>query len=194
MLGALGVAAVWILGGKQREYSTGLEIKAAPESVFYLLTNPDAQKKWSSGLEVVGQYTSAENSSVGETVKTARVVKDAAGNQTTFEDQVIRFEQNKSLSVQSVNSSGVMTSIYQLEAKDGQTYLTYRVKQDHTGLGRFWAPLVEDNTQLKIDGDIRKLKEIAETSSVASMRPTTKPANTTNTSSDEPSDLPTFSF
>lgn len=197
LIAAVGIAAIWIIGGKRHEYSTALAIEASPESVFYLLTNPEGQKKWSSGLQEVGQFGPAAGDLGGRRERTTRRVTDNKGKEIEFEDEVIRFEQNKLLSVQSSNDLGVITSIYQLESKDGQTYLTYRVKTSNSGLGRIWAPLVKDETQSKIDGDIRKLKQVAESFSIAATSlPGANPVSPASANSEEeqPKAGPTFSF
>ena len=65
--------------------------------------------------------------------------------------------------MQSRNRSQVITSIYQLELKeDNKTSLTYRVKTANRGVGRFLAPLNSSNIQVRMENDVRRLKELVE--------------------------------
>jgi hypothetical protein len=158
-------AGLWMLGGKQVEYSTALQIDASPEVVFTYLTDPDRHKDWAAGLSEVGAFkpnTPANGNPVRMT--TPRVVT-VDGQSKYFEDEVLRYEPEKVLSVKSSNPTLILTSIFLLEPRESQTHLSYRVKRANSGLGRFIAPLRKDLIQTQIDADIRRLKELIETNS-----------------------------
>ncbi len=157
-------AALWILGGKQSEYSTALSIDAPPEAIFPYLTKPERLKSWTSGLNEVAEFfpTPKINGIASGRPKKSQRVMSTNGSPVSFEDQVIRYEENQSISVQSINSQQVVTYIYQLEPRDGQTFLSYRIKKASCGVGRFLAPLWSSNDQDRIDADIRKLKDLVE--------------------------------
>lgn len=156
-------SSLWLIGSKKKEYSAAIQIDAAPEVVFTFLTDPEKHKSWVSGLSHVETLTdTSDDSSASQRVVGARVVEHG-GKQERFEDEIIRFESNSLLSVQSRNSGQVMTSIYQLEPRDGQTYFNYRVIKQYRGLERLLSPLQKDETQAIIDGDVRKLKDCVET-------------------------------
>lgn len=163
LIAAVGAGALWILGGKQAEYSTGLGIAAPPDSIFPFLTEPERLKSWHSGLTEVAPMVSSDNREPQTPPKlTSRVITDENGKQVRYQDEVIRFERNVSLSVQSSNPKSVITSIFQLEPREGETFIVYRVKSTYRGLGRFLAPLAGDSTQSRIENDIRKLKSLIE--------------------------------
>jgi len=160
-------AALWIMGGKQSEYSTALSIDAPPEAIFPYLTQPEHLKRWTSGLSEVEELLPApkiDGLATSRAPLTSRVVSLADGKQTRFSDQVIRYEENVSISVQSTNDQQVLTGIYQLEPRDGQTFVSYRIKSASCGIGRFMAPLLGNDFQNRIDGDIRQLKTLVESS------------------------------
>ena len=46
LLSVIAVAVLWILGGKQTEFSTALSIDAPPEVIFPYLTQPEQLKSW----------------------------------------------------------------------------------------------------------------------------------------------------
>ena len=158
--------ALWIIGGKRTEYSTGLQIDSPTEKVFVHLTDPVHLKGWVEGFVEVGNLEPAEdNESSSRTKKTPRVIS-VNGKEVRYDDEVLRFEKNESISIQSSNSTITVTSIFQLEPKGSETFLNYRVKKLNTGVGRFLAPIFGDKTQEKIEREIRKLKEQVESTTV----------------------------
>ena len=162
---AIAGAALWILGGKQVEYSTAQTIDAPPEAVFPFLTKPEQIKSWTTGLSEVSELMPIQKIDgvpSGPIQKTMRVVSMPDGSRVRYEDRVIRYEENQTISVQSSSSQQVLISIYQLEPRDGQTFLTYRLKTTSCGTGRLLAPLSSSDFQNRIDGDILKLKALVE--------------------------------
>ncbi|MDG1872820.1 MAG: SRPBCC domain-containing protein [Mariniblastus sp.] len=189
LIGVVLASSLWILGGKRHEHSTGLEISASPSSVFEFLIDSENQKKWNTGLTEVGQFGPLQkDGSRTRVVKTPRVVTLEGGKQVKYEDQVIRFEPNQTLTVQSANQQAVITTIFQLESRGQKTFLTFRVKSKSRGLGRFLAPLTTVETQSRIDNDIKKLKELVE----SSQPPEDPIADSPNAA--PPINSPTFSF
>ena len=160
----IGASSLWILGGKKNEYSTSLVIDAQPQQVFPYLTQPDHMKTWIEGLDEVSELVKPpEKELPAPPVTTARIVRTADGKQVRYQDQIIRFDPGKLVSVQSKNRSQVVTSIYQLEAKeDDKTALTYKVKTKNRGVGRILAPLSTADIQLQMEQDARRLKELVE--------------------------------
>ena len=163
ILAVVGAVALWMIGGKQVEYSTALRIDASPEVVFLYLTEPDHLKDWVSGLsEVEALEPNAGVNGDPRRRKTSRVAT-INGERTHFEDEVLRYEQDQVLSVKSTSATLILTWIFQLEPRESQTHLSYRVKKANSGLGRFIAPMRKDSIQSQIDEDIRRLKALIET-------------------------------
>ncbi len=163
-IAGITTAALWMIGGKEGEFSTELTINASPETVFPYLVEPDHLKNWNSGLVDVARYDAPpQEQTLGPPAikKTNRTIS-IDGKQVQFDDQVIRFEENKLLSIQSTNSNAIRTAIFRLEPKGSVTQVTYRVKAVNCGFGRIMAPLQSDSTKLRIDNDILQLKELVE--------------------------------
>jgi hypothetical protein len=159
---AVVAIALWLSGGKKQEYSAAIQIEASPDVVFAYLTEPEKHKSWITGLAHVERLESnTDENGDPKRITTQRVVS-LDGKESKFEDQVIRFEPDASLTVRSSRSSQVITSIYLLEPRDSQTYFTYRVIKLNRGIKRILAPLSSDKTQEQVDDDIRKLKRTVE--------------------------------
>ena len=153
---------LWLAGGKKQEYSAAIQIDANPDIVFAYLTEPEKHKSWITGLAHVEKLESnTDETGASKRITTSRVIS-IDGKESRFEDSVIRFEPDESLSVQSSNRNQVITSIYLLEPRDSQTYFTYRVITLNRGISRILAPLRSDKTQDQVDEDIRKLKQLVE--------------------------------
>lgn len=163
VLAAIVGSSLWLMGSKKKEYTAAIQIDATPESVFPFLTEPEKHKSWVSGLSHVESLAvDAVGDETADRVTGTRII-ERGGQESRFEDEVIRFEPNALLSVQSSNNGQIMTSIYQLEPRNGQTYFNYRVVKRFRGLKRLYAPLQPDDTQSVIDGDVKKLKDQVET-------------------------------
>ena len=159
LLVLLGGAAVWIYGGKKQHYETDLTINATPGQIYSYLTDTEQVKKWVDGLMDVEPI----NELVGQEGARARVTRNENGKVVEFEDEILRREQDKLLSVRLTNSTLVTTSIYKLEPKnEQQTVFRYTVKSENVGLGRFLAPFGKDETQMRIEKDAQNLKELVE--------------------------------
>ena len=153
---------LWLAGGKKREHSAAIEIEASPQVIFAFLTEPDKHKSWITGLDHVETLESnTDENGVHKRITTTRVM-NINGKESRFDDEVIRFRPNEMLTVQSSNIDEVVTSIYQLEPRDSQTYFTYRIVKLNRGIKRLLAPLESDKTQAQINEDILKLKQLVE--------------------------------
>ncbi len=165
LIAAIATSALWIMGGKRNEYSSALVIDADPPTVFSFLVEPEKLKGWVKGLSRVEQIEPNEeiNGILVVNTQSRTVVVD--GKATLFEDEVLRFGEDTNLTVKSTNSKIALTSIFKLEPQDNRTLLTYRVKTLNRGIGRLLAPLSKDETQSRIDEELRRLKELVESDS-----------------------------
>lgn len=159
---AVSAVGLWLVGGKKQEYSAAIEIDASPDVVFNYLTDPEKQKSWIKGLSEVARHQSnTDEDGASRRITTTRVIS-VDGQETRFEDQVLRFDLDRSLTVRSSNSDQIVTAIFQLEPRDEQTSMMYRLNRVSCGINRFLAPLSNDTTQSRIDDEIRKLKQLVE--------------------------------
>ena len=194
IVAGIAASSLWIIGGKKNEYSTSLVIDAQPQQVFPYLTQPDHMKSWIEGLTEVSELVKPpEKDLPAPPVTTARVMRTEGGKQIRYQDEIIRFDPHKLVSVQSRNPSQVVTAIYQLEAKeDDKTSLTYKVKTKNRGIGRLLAPLNTPDIQLQMEQDARRLKELVEKNESSdsdeslekAMNDLTRPNEATETSSE----------
>jgi len=162
IIASVAISALWLAGGKKPEFTSAIKIDASPENVFPSLIEPEKLKSWMSGISHVEKLEPKKVDSRGMSapVFTLRVVNHQ-GKEQRFQDEVIRFEENKELTVQSSNANQVITSIFKLEPDAQGTQLSYRVTVSFRGMGRILAPL-QSNThynQGQIDTDVRVLKE-----------------------------------
>lgn len=159
---ATAACALWIVGGKRMRYSTSLLIDAPPAEVFTHLTDADLMKKWMDGLVTIEPVDVPLNQ-IGAK---AKVVFESGGKQIEYNDEIIRYEEAKLLSVKAKNRLVTLTSIYRLEPKEegGKTYLTYVVKSTHQGIGKLLAPFIRSPIEDKIVSDAQRLKTLVESS------------------------------
>jgi uncharacterized membrane protein len=181
----IGGSSLWLIGGKKIEHSTSLVIDAQPQQVFPYLIESDRLIQWVSGLESVEDLEMAETGDPA--IITERIMDDGSGKQVQFDDEVIRHEPDELLSVQSSNSSKIITAIYQLEStEEEKTQLNYRIKISHTSLGRFLAPFQKPNIQQRMEDDLRRLKDLvvnspsAQTNTAEEMGPPSASSNEEN--------------
>lgn len=165
IIASVAISSLWVIGGKVHEYSTSLTINASPESIFPYLTEPERIKAWSEGLLEVGKMESnIDDNGYSRRILSERVVSNQ-GSEQVFVDEVLRFDENKTLSVQSTSSSVVNTTILSLKSDGDGTKVSYRFKTAHRGLDRFAAPFRDDAQQQRIDRELRNLKNAVESES-----------------------------
>ncbi len=155
-------AALYILGSERGRHSTSLVIDAPPATVFAYLTDPERLKQWVTGLvemEPLGDLT-------GEIGARSLVTSNSNGRTVEAEEEIIRFQQDVLYSVQSTNEFQVQTSRFELEPKDNQTKLTYRVVVANRGFGKFLGVFDQTPIQEQIETDARRLKELIESQSL----------------------------
>lgn len=162
LIAAIVATGSWIIGGKQTEHSTSLLIHADRETVFNYLVEPDKLKGWVEGLAEVGKIEPNKKTRGTIRVSTKPRTMNVDGTPTRFVDEVLRYSKNSNLTIRTSNSGVAYTSFFALEPRDDRTYLTYRVKTSHLGVRRILAPFGTDETQDRIDTEIRRLKEMIE--------------------------------
>lgn len=165
----IGGAGLWITGGKKADYSTSIEINATPQQVFPFLVEPDLMVGWIDGLKQVGPLIPDENDNrPSSETRTPRVL-EKDGRTIRFEDQVIRFQPDESISIQSFNATRRLTTTYQLEQKSASmTKVKIRVHDSNLGLGRLLAHVTDFAVQDQIEDEALKLKALVENQTVGS--------------------------
>lgn len=154
----IAAAVLYILGSERGLHTTSLIIDAPPATVFTYLTDTEQLKKWVDGLvdiEPLGELTN-------ELGARSLVTSKSKGRLVEAEEEIIRYEQDERISVQSTNEFRVQTSIFELEPKDDQTKLTFRMRVANRGLGKFLGVFDKTPIQDQIESDARRLKELIE--------------------------------
>ena len=160
LIGAgIALGCLWFLGGKKQEYYTAISINALPQQVFPYLVEPLQVKKWKAGL-VDTELLSEGPVQLG-TKSLSTVQRD--GENRTYQDEVIRFQQDQVFTVRSRDPSTLLSSLFTLENVAGKTGLSYRVKLTTRGFNRFFVPFQDaQQRQQEIVQDARALKKIVE--------------------------------
>jgi uncharacterized protein YndB with AHSA1/START domain len=150
-----------------------MEFDVSAEQIFPYLVQPERIQQWFSGLIAIDPFLDA----AGQPLETAtqRVLQDAKGKRTTYQDSVLRYTINQMLAVKSRSDHGDTTWVYQLEpSDDGRTKVTLRAVTSASGMARLLAPLNQNVAMKQIEIDIRALKDVAE-SQPAPPLPTPEP-------------------
>ncbi len=164
LLAGIAGSGIWIVGSKKGRYPTNLLINATPAQIFPYIRDYELIKQWKSNLVDI-QSTSAGHTDVGTE---ARMIVDQDGKHIKFNTRVIRFNENELLTIQASNSTQIRTSVFQLDEKeDGTTYLTYRVRTQNQGLGKFIGPFSKTDLSEQVVNDARRLKKLVETNAAA---------------------------
>jgi uncharacterized protein YndB with AHSA1/START domain len=152
-------ALLWLLGGRTFQYRAEVLVAAAPEEVFFHLTDPSSLKQWIGGLV---ESTPIGDSTLRVGAKSREVVEEN-GRRFEMQSEVLRFEANRLLEVSIQNDFGQTISRYQLEPDNGRTRLTHTMQANYKGLFmRLMAPIIGRAVQSKLDGDFNQLKQLAE--------------------------------
>lgn len=155
------VAGLWISGGKREDYSAKIEIARRPSQIFPYLVEPEKLKNWMTGLEQIDQPMPPLDDYT-DPPQLLRTVVNPNGKRIEYNDLVIRYSQDQILTIQSSASGKVQTTILQLEPSNSATQFSYQVKISHSKLARLMAPLQSSNLQERVNGDVRRLKELVE--------------------------------
>ncbi len=158
------VSGLWLAGGQKIESSATINIAAAVDDVFPFLLEPEKLKAWVYGLEDVARLTPQDNSGSRSRPPGLSRTLTHDGTATQFDDEVIRYEKNELLSVQSTNSNQTVTSIFKLKPSGNETRLSCRVTITYHGIGRLVSPLKKDefHHRKRIDENMRALKQLIE--------------------------------
>jgi uncharacterized protein YndB with AHSA1/START domain len=152
-------ALLWLLGGRTFQYRAEVLVAAAPEQVFFHLTDPALLKQWIGGLV---ESTPMGDSTLRVGAKSREVIEEN-GRRFEMQSEVLRLEANRLLEVSLQNDFGQTISRYQLEPDNGRTRLTHTMHTNYKGLFvRLMAPFIGRAVQSKLDKDFNQLKRLAE--------------------------------
>ena len=154
----LTAVCLWLVGGKKQTFDALVSIDAPPKVVFKYLTDCEQRKRWQIGLRDCRQISETE-SFVGSRATT---VLEIDGEQVEYEEETLRYQENEFLSIRATGPCEIATTIFRLEAVQGNTNFTYKVKTEPTGVSRLMAPFAEPKTLERIEEEVLKLKRLVE--------------------------------
>ena len=137
----------------------------------------DQIKKWKSELVEIQPLSTGPVELGSKSVSTLQF----NGAPRTFNDEVIRFQENQVFTVRSRAPNTILSSIFKLENESGKTGLSYQIKLTTRGLDRLFVPLQDsDRRQQEMVRDALALKKIVESEILA------MPFNVRENSPDKP--------
>jgi len=158
-LAVLAVVCAWIMGGESQKNSTRISIDASPNSVFRYLVDDEKITNWSNDLVSAGPYKNDEGS---EPVTVERIVSEN-GNESVWQDSIMRYKLGESLSIQSRKGGLTKTTVFQLEENDlGGTNVLYRTIKSASGLEQLTFSFHEKTSKAQLDSEMKNLKKLIE--------------------------------
>ena len=165
-IGLLVIAGgvLFLIGGKQFSVIAETRIDAAPDQVFWRLTDPEQAKQWVDGLQEVEPLTEG-----GHRVGARSRLTISQGNSTVeLEDQVWQSVPGQSLVLRMEGKLFETISVMQLSADRDGTIVRHLAYFTPRSFFRLTAPFAREEVQLKMQDDLNRLKSLAETTPVAS--------------------------
>ena len=163
----LAIASIWFIGGKKKEYNLTTTINARPQQLFPYLVESELKKRWLTSIvneELVASTADveADREPVFEENREINSLININGETLEFKSQVIRYQQDQTLSIKSQNEDLVLTHFFRLKPKGNSTELVYRKIMKLNGLGRLLAVFEEDVNQAVLEQEVSRLAQIVE--------------------------------
>ena len=156
--------ALFLMGGRQFAVIAETRIDAAPDQVFWRLTDPEQAKQWIDGLQEVEPITDG-----GHRVGARARLTISQGNRTVeLEDEVLQSVPGQSLVVQMQGNLFETISVMQLSADREATIVRHLAYFTPRSFFRLTAPFAHEEVQQKMQDDLNRLKLLAETMPSAS--------------------------
>lgn len=154
----LSLSAIWYIGGNKVLFEGQIEIAAAPQQVFRVLTEPDSRAAWQT------QVTRVELSTARPLAPQSRYVTERTIRQHTYSthDRILQFEQDEWLSIQTEMPPGLQTTIFRLTRKGSQTVLNYRLTEQPWGWNRLTYLFSQSPGSQRVEQELLRIKELAE--------------------------------
>jgi uncharacterized protein YndB with AHSA1/START domain len=157
----LSVAAMAVSGWPRGVVTNVAEVQlsAPPAAVFPFLVEPDRLKAWLGGLTESVPLTEG-GPRLG--ARSREVVVE--GHQTMeMVTEITGFEHNRLLEVHITGDGFTMDAAYRLWESSGGTRLRYEAETKFEPvMFRLLAPIIQPEVQQKLERDLRRLKQLAE--------------------------------
>ncbi|HLL53934.1 MAG TPA: SRPBCC family protein [Myxococcaceae bacterium] len=157
----LSVAAMAVTGWPRGVVTNVAEVQlsAPPAAVFPFLVEPERLKAWLGGLSESVPLTEG-GPRVGAR---SREVVTEGGERVEMVTEITRYERNRLMAVHITADGFTMDATYQLWESSGGTKLRYEAETKFEPvMFRLLAPLIQPEVQQKLERDLRRLKQLAE--------------------------------
>lgn len=158
VLALIAALALWVMGGYKAENSGSIEIKATPEQIFQVLSDPNERQKWLLNATRV-EMKSKPPLGPKTTYVTQQLVE---GKDQTSEDSVQQIKEPEWLSIRMETAASTLITMFEISRVGDQSRLNYKASQISTKLYRLLAPFKKLDLQGRIDEELVKIKRQAE--------------------------------
>lgn len=148
----------YVVGGKQMEFSAEIEIDASAAEVFAHLTEEESLKQWIDGLVDIRPLGN-EGHQIGAK---AELIVEESGRQFTMQDELLGFEQDKSISLRISSDMFESVNSFRIDPSGDGVAVRQLMQINHRGVFRSIAPLIKNQVQQKIEADLVRLKQLCE--------------------------------
>lgn len=181
VLALVAALGLWVMGGYKAENSGSIEIKASPEHVFQVLSDPAERQKW---LQNATRVEMKSDPPIGP--KTTYITQQLVeGKDQPSEDAVQQIKEPEWLSIRMDSPATTLITMFEISRVGDQSRLKYKASQVPTNLYRLLAPFKKLDLQGRIDEELVKIKRQSE-ELAAKSPPAAKPAEPTAPPATEP--------
>ncbi len=170
VLALVAALGLWVVGGYKAENSGSIEIKATPEQIFQVLSDPDERQKWLLNATRV-ELKSKPPFGPKTTYITQQLVE---GKDQPSEDSVQQFKEPEWLSIRMESAASTLITMFEISRVGDQSRLNYKASQLPNSFYRLLAPFKKLDLQGRIDEELVKIKRQAE--ELAAKSPPAEPA------------------
>jgi uncharacterized protein YndB with AHSA1/START domain len=133
-------------------------ITAQPEQVFPFLVEPERLKQWMNGLKESKPLTEG---GVRVGARSEEIVEEE-GRRMVVLTEITHLEFNRTLVVKLENEIFDAVSTYELLAAIGGTNVKHSLETSYKGMMKLMAGMIGGMVQKKLEGDLHRLKAVAE--------------------------------
>lgn len=158
VLALIVAIGLWVMGGQKTQNEGSIEIKATPQQVFEVLSQPEQRQKWLLNATSVEQ-----KSKLPLSTKTEYITKHAVEGKT-FEttDSIQQITEPEWLSIRMESASSSLVTMFEINRSGDQTRLNYKASEMPTPLYRLMAPFRKVELQPRIDEELVRIKRLSE--------------------------------
>ncbi|MFM7738051.1 MAG: SRPBCC domain-containing protein, partial [Planctomycetota bacterium] len=125
VLALVAALGLWVMGGYKAENSGSIEIKATPEQIFQVLSDPDERQKWLLNATRV-EMKSKPPLGPKTTYVTQQLVE---GKDQPSEDSVQQIKEPEWLSIRMETAASTLITMFEISRVGDQSRLNYRASQ-----------------------------------------------------------------